>query len=149
MTSDVWTCLYLKRKNKGHVFTDELHKHLSRWRINDTLGQICRKAGLRRITCHVLRHTFASHLAMAGASIQAIQQLLGHSDIQTTMRYAHLNQSALKSTMNLLDPGSGNNFGQPVGNRGKMFSEIVNVIATNNPDILPNNKQKQPPKELS
>jgi len=39
---------------------------------------------------HDLRHSFASHLAMGGSSIQKIQQLLGHSDINTTMIYAHL-----------------------------------------------------------
>ena len=41
-------------------------------------------------TLHNLRHTFASHLAMAGVSIPVIKELLGHSDISTTMIYSHL-----------------------------------------------------------
>lgn len=47
-------------------------------------------AGLARFRWHDLRHTFASRLAMAGVSLVAIQQLLGHASVQTTMRYAHL-----------------------------------------------------------
>ena len=41
-------------------------------------------------TLHDLRHTFASHLAMAGTPIPVIKEFLGHSDIATTMIYAHL-----------------------------------------------------------
>ncbi|WP_319526163.1 tyrosine-type recombinase/integrase [uncultured Desulfosarcina sp.] len=118
MTNDVYNCLYKKRRESGFIFTDENGKHFSRWRINDTLAQVCKKAGLRRITCHVLRHTFASHLAMAGATVQSIQQLLGHSDIKTTMRYAHLNQSSLQKTIKLLDCNTDNKyFGQYMVNK--------------------------------
>lgn len=145
MTSDVANSLATLRRESGFVFTDENNKHFSRWRINETLERVCKKAGLRKITCHVFRHTFASNLAMAGASIQAIQQLLGHSDIQTTMRYAHLNQNALRDTISLLEPNPNNDdFGQPAVNQAKKFNEIISSITTNNPKILPNNKQKQP-----
>lgn len=50
------------------------------------LWRACKKAGLRQIGWHALRHTFASHLVMRGASIKAVQELLGHSSIQMTMR---------------------------------------------------------------
>lgn len=68
-----------------------------------SLIKICEAAGLRKIGWHTLRHTFASQLVAAGASIKAVQELLGHSDIQTTMRYAHLAPSALQDTVALLD----------------------------------------------
>ncbi len=149
MIDDVIRCLYPQRKQRGFIFRDEKDKYFTRWRIKDTLEQICRKANMRRITCHVLRHTFASHLAMAGATIQSIQQLLGHSDIQTTMRYAHLNQSALKSTIDLLASDSNkNNSGQPVGNQAIKFDDILQSIAANHPNTLANHKQKQPQLEL-
>ncbi|HHS50826.1 MAG TPA: site-specific integrase [candidate division Zixibacteria bacterium] len=49
---------------------------------------------------HDLRHTFASHLVMSGAPIQVVQQILGHSTIQMTMRYAHLAQDYVVEAMN-------------------------------------------------
>jgi len=50
----------------------------------------CVAAGIRKVRPHVLRHTFASHLVMRGVPIAKVQQLLGHTDIRVTMRYAHL-----------------------------------------------------------
>lgn len=104
MTRELYNCLYKRKEKKGFVFADDESKHFSMRRLNDTLDQICKKAGLRKITVHTLRHTFASHLAMAGAPLQAIQGLLGHADIQTTMRYAHLSKSIYKETIGLLEP---------------------------------------------
>jgi integrase len=52
---------------------------------------------------HTMRHTFASHLILAGASIVEVKELLGHVDIKTTMRYAHLRPSALHRTVSFLD----------------------------------------------
>ena len=67
------------------------------------LNRICRRAGLRRIGAHALRHTFCSHLAMRGAAPKAIQELAGHKSMKVTMRYMHLTQSALRDAIRLLD----------------------------------------------
>jgi site-specific recombinase XerD len=65
--------------------------------------KVVRRAGLRRIGWHVLRHTYASHLAMRGASLLEIKELLGHSDLSITMRYAHLSPNARRAAVKLLD----------------------------------------------
>lgn len=67
------------------------------------LVRICRDAGVPRIAWHDLRHTFASHLVSAGAPLKAIQDLLGHSTIEMTMRYAHLAPDVRHSTIALLE----------------------------------------------
>ncbi len=53
-------------------------------------------------TLHDLRHTFASHLAMQGVPIPVIKELLGHSDISTTMIYAHLSPEIHKKAVDKL-----------------------------------------------
>ena len=59
-------------------------------RLQVALVERVQEAGSARIGWHVLRHTFASHLVMRGAPLKAVQELLGHSTIEMTMRYAHL-----------------------------------------------------------
>lgn len=103
LTNRVCEILARRRKESGFVFLNEQGKKIESKRINDRLSGACKKIGLRRITCHVLRHTFASHLAMAGVSMQKIQELLGHESIQTTMRYAHLAPSSSREAISVLE----------------------------------------------
>jgi integrase len=58
--------------------------------LHERLWTSLRRAGLRRIRWHDLRHTFASQLMMAGVPIRQVQDWMGHSTITMTMRYAHL-----------------------------------------------------------
>ena len=55
-----------------------------------SLDNLYKRAEIKEAGTHTMRHTYASQLAMAGQSIKAIQELLGHSDIKTTQIYAHL-----------------------------------------------------------
>jgi integrase len=68
-----------------------------------------RRAGLGPTTggLHILRHTFCSHLAMRGAPAKAIQELAGHEDLMTTMRYMHLSPAARDSAIRLLERRAG------------------------------------------
>ena len=79
------------------------------------LYRTCKRAGLREVGWHTLRHTFASHLAMRGVAIRAIQELMGHQTIAMTMRYAHLMPGATRAAVATLDQPAPD-FGQQVGN---------------------------------
>ena len=72
------------------VFGSELTRHSKNW-LRDQLKKIAKRAEIADLTrLHTLRHTFASHLVMNGVDLPSVQRLMGHSDIQTTMIYAHL-----------------------------------------------------------
>ena len=54
------------------------------------------KAGLRDVTLHTLRHTFASQLVMAGVALKEIQELMGHQSFETTLQYVYLSENHVK-----------------------------------------------------
>ena len=90
-----------------HVFCTEDGGRLTHSMVKDVVPNACRRAGLaKRLTMHGLRHTFASHLVMRGVTLVAVKELLGHAQISTTMRYAHLAPSATRDAVRLLDSGS-------------------------------------------
>jgi len=115
---DVYEILHTRKKNTGYVFLDVDGEPFDNERLNRRLTTPCKKAGLRKVGWHVLRHTFASHLAMRGVPIVAVKELLGHSNIVTTMRYAHVAPSTLRSAIDILNPKNIHDadVGQPVGN---------------------------------
>jgi integrase len=67
------------------------------------MRRACRRAVLRSIGWHTPRFTFASHLVVRGAPLKAVQELLGHADIQITMRYLHLFPHVKRDAVALLD----------------------------------------------
>ena len=69
------------------------------------LKRIAKRAQLEPFGWHVLRHTFASHLVMTGVPLKAVQELLGHSTIEMTMRYAHLSPDVTREAVARLGMG--------------------------------------------
>jgi integrase len=102
--NDVRDALKAHRHLRGPlVFCNIDGKMLTDSELKNPLTHACKRAGLRPVSWHVLRHTFASHLAMRGATLKVIQDLLGHSTIIMTMRYAHLAPEVARDAVRLLD----------------------------------------------
>jgi integrase len=71
--------------------------------IRDSFARACRKAVIKDFHFHDLRHTFASHLVMAGIDITTVKELLGHKTLTMTLRYAHLAPSHKVNALSVLD----------------------------------------------
>ncbi|MFQ5764704.1 MAG: site-specific tyrosine recombinase XerD [Rhodospirillales bacterium] len=73
--------------------------HLTRARLAQLIKEIAAEAGIppNRVSPHVLRHSFASHLLAHGADLRSLQQMLGHADIATTQIYTHVLDDRLKA----------------------------------------------------
>ena len=80
--------------------------HLTRRRCHQMLKDLAIKAGLNpeRLSPHVLRHAFATHLVEGGADLRSVQTLLGHADIATTQIYTHVAKDRLKRTVETAHP---------------------------------------------
>ena len=83
------------------------HAWITKNETKHPLFRACKRAGLRRVGWHVLRHTFASHLAMRGVPMRTIQELMGHSSLTMALRYAHLSPDVGRDAVAMLDAPSG------------------------------------------
>jgi len=93
----------IMRKN-GWLFPNSRGGAIGTRQLNRALHQAADAAGLdKKVTLHLLRHSFATHLLEQGTDIRVIQELLGHKKLETTARYVHVGTQTLRTVTSPLD----------------------------------------------
>lgn len=123
-TSDLGMMLLGRRRTSQFVFTNEKGDYFKQDTCRIHMRALAKQAGIRPIGWHTLRHTFASHLANNGVTVQVIQQLLGHSDLKTTLRYAHIAPETLVGAVEVLPLYSGKLWAQD-GHKNQTLSSAA------------------------
>ncbi len=96
----------LKGRDSPYIFLNSKGGRLTRQGFWKILRNCARKANVRQLSPHVLRHSFATHLLSRGANLRVLQLLLGHADLATTQIYTHLEAERLKAAHRKAHPRS-------------------------------------------
>jgi len=86
----------LQGRQSPYVFLNRRGGKLTRQGFWKILKTYARELGVRDLSPHTLRHSFATHLLSRGANLRVLQLLLGHADLATTQIYTHLDAARLK-----------------------------------------------------
>lgn len=107
-----WLKSYLALRRKpenievSNLFIEPSGRPLTRQAIHGLVKEYSERCGLKGVSPHTLRHSFATHLVQNRADIRSVQQMLGHADISTTQIYTHITDSHLKKSYEKFHPRS-------------------------------------------
>ncbi len=106
LATQAWLALRQPKESRWLFPGDGQSGHVTRTGFAKMLDELAIAAGIApsRVSPHVLRHSFASHLLAHGADLRSVQQMLGHADIATTQIYTHVLDERLKSLVNQHHP---------------------------------------------
>jgi integrase/recombinase XerD len=89
---------FAKKGADSEIFVNRSGKKISRVQVWKDIVKLGKLAGVdRKLHPHLFRHTFASHLLIAGADLRSLQEMLGHASLSTTQRYTHLDKADIKN----------------------------------------------------
>ena len=95
--SGLRSSMAIHKKSANFVFLNKIGEKLTRMTIWNILRTNSILAGIsKKVSPHVFRHSFATHLLEGGANLRAVQEMLGHSDITTTQIYTNIDKTYLK-----------------------------------------------------
>ena len=87
---------FIDKDNSPYLFLTSQGKPYTRQGIWEIIKRMAKKAGIKNISPHTLRHSFATHLLQGGADLRIVQELLGHASLSTTQIYTQVDRSYLK-----------------------------------------------------